>query len=252
MGRGGRDLFLDQLRFDENHPGPIGVQGRCSRFAADVKTRDGYKCVVTAALDMEYSKQKGRRDASILSIPIAPNDAAHIIPHSSNQLQQGQAALTEQQRRCWDLLNAFAPQTGNILSGRDIDRPCNGLTMRKELHAVFGDLTMWFEEVSLFVLAIPLFVLLIRPQIIEPPLGKPTYIICHSRRVGRPDCLGNGLRAVQFDQYLEGGLIEPPSPYLLRVHAALARVCEASAAGEKFRSENDHRMDEEAIRVSVG
>lgn len=151
MGHGGRDFFLGQVRFDENDPEPIGVQGRCSRFAADVKARDGYKCVVTGALDMEYSKQKGRRDASILIIPTAPNDAAHIIPHSHSQLQQGQATLIEQQRWCWDLLNAFAPQIGHILSGQDIDRPGNGVTLRKELHAVFGDLAMWFEEVSIFV-----------------------------------------------------------------------------------------------------
>src|SRR5437764_2436180 len=121
--------------------------------------RDGKRCVISERLDYNTAVdlvENSKVPIESVGIPICC-EAAHIIPHSSNQVGANgelviKAILPISAYPCLWLftLSMFAPDLGSRVNGPITDNPYNSILMTKDLHHRFGTLDIWFEatEVS--------------------------------------------------------------------------------------------------------
>jgi hypothetical protein len=102
----------------------------------------------------------------------------------------------------------FDHGVGHLIEGVNIDRPLNALTLTMNMHDLFGSFRIYFEPV---------------------PQAEP-----HTYRVEsflEPIFTG-GLLPVTRTLFLTNDrTIDPPSPRLLAIHRAIARILHLSAAG---------------------
>jgi hypothetical protein len=102
----------------------------------------------------------------------------------------------------------FNPGAIHLINGVDIDRPMNALTLTHDLHKLFGNFDIAFE-----------------PAGSQPHTYKINYV--EADRMGRVERL-----PVTLTLYLTPDRsIDPPSPQLLKIHAAIGRILHLSAAG---------------------
>ena len=95
----------------------------------------------------------------------------------------------------------------HLIEGTDIDRPRNALTLTNDIHGDFGDFQISFEAMD-------------EPNSYRIESTLPHFI----HEVPFP---------IHRKLYLtETRTIDPPSPRLLAVHRAIARILHLSAAGE--------------------
>jgi hypothetical protein len=96
----------------------------------------------------------------------------------------------------------------HLIEGSDIDRPRNALTLTHDLHQLFGNFEIFFE---------------------------PTTQSPHTYRIDSTDSgiTRDPIFPLHRTLYLTTTrTIDPPSPRLLAVHCAIARILHLSAAGE--------------------
>ena len=99
----------------------------------------------------------------------------------------------------------FDTDVVHMIEGPDIDRPRNAMTLTHNLHQDFGDFQIYFE-----------------------PAGPAnTYRI----QTFLPAAMHPFLPITRQLLLTEDRTIEPPSPRLLAVHAAIANILHLSAAG---------------------
>ncbi|KAE8334490.1 hypothetical protein BDV24DRAFT_145785 [Aspergillus arachidicola] len=150
-------------------------------------------------------------------------EVAHIIPHSLMSLTSidEDPKLAEHKQMAHKILNMFNPTAIPLISGTDIDRPMNALTLTKDLHTLFGRFQIAFEYI-----------------------GSHTYKIDYVKR----DRL---LRLVKLPVtrtlYLTPDRnIDPPSVDLLKIHHAIAKILHLSAAGgfiDEFLKDMEEEME---------
>lgn len=104
------------------------------------------------------------------------------------------------------ILKIFDPLAVDLINSSNIDRPANALTLTDEFRALFTNFDMGFEQVQD---SAPLHAYKIEPYWSYPGLNLPI-----TRTLALPP----------------DGSIEPPSPILLRVHAAIGRITHSSGA----------------------
>ncbi|KAI9651905.1 MAG: hypothetical protein M1829_002110 [Trizodia sp. TS-e1964] len=215
---GGKTPVLSPIFSPEPSIARVGTGKRPSSLQEQVAMRDRHRCAISGAFSSaewearsEVDGLNAADDDGVLftnfnHLDLAPMETAHIIPHSigarvgkSNQLNPGQL----------NALNALHMFDSNLcaeIEGIAIDRPTNTLLLRGELHTLFGQFKVYFDQ-----------------QDEEPN----TYIV----RVTRPNMPIAGLpRTVRF----ESEVIPLPSPRLLAVHKALARMMHLTGAGENI------------------
>jgi hypothetical protein len=96
----------------------------------------------------------------------------------------------------------------HLIEGSDIDRPRNALTLTHDLHQLFGNFEIFFE-----------------------PTAQPL----HTYRIDSTESgiMRNPMFPLSRTLYLTSTrTIDPPSPRLLAVHRAIARILHLSAAGD--------------------
>lgn len=119
----------------------------------------------------------------------------------------------------------FNPGVIHAISGTDIDRPMNALTLSHELHRSFGRFNIAFEPVQG------------HPHSYKIDLTNPNSIFRHHE-----------LPVTRTLYLTPDRNIEPPSPQLLALHRAIGRILHLSAAGEYI----DHlRRDMEDMQGGV-
>ncbi|OJZ85655.1 hypothetical protein ASPFODRAFT_207522 [Aspergillus luchuensis CBS 106.47] len=197
----------------------VGTPQRISTLRQDCLLRDRHRCVVTPKFDIQEAEDRLAKDGtdfkdddggSLLpeSNAMAFLEVAHIIPHSLMSLTSinGEPKLPEHKQMAHKILNMFNPTATALISGTDIDRPMNALTLTQDLHTLFGRFEISYECV-----------------------GPHTYKIDYVKR----DRL---LRIVKLPVtrtlYLTPDRnIDPPSVDLLNIHHAIAKILHLSAAG---------------------
>ncbi|KAA8892817.1 hypothetical protein FN846DRAFT_981731 [Sphaerosporella brunnea] len=193
---------------------PVGsVHGRLALFRDSLIDREGGRCAITGHIDTNIL------DTMLLADPTLDEDSmgdsshcegAHIIPHGRNEAGGG-GALSESKKYFWTLLGMFAPQLGMLVLAENIDKPYNGLFLTHDRHKDFGALKIWLEETQ----------------------TADTYILRKARRHNLPRELKEKKldKPITFKNHAEKD-IDLPNEYLLKIHASLARILEASGAAE--------------------
>ncbi|BCS01847.1 HNH endonuclease signature motif containing protein [Aspergillus luchuensis] len=197
----------------------VGTPQRIPTLRRGCLLRDRHRCVVTRKFDIQEAEDRLAKDGtdfkdddrgSLLpeSDAMAFLEVAHIIPHSLMSLTSidGEPKLPEHKQMAHKILNMFNPTATALISGTDIDRPMNALTLTQDLHTLFGRFEILFECV-----------------------GPHTYKIDYVKR----DRL---LRIVKLPVtrtlYLTPDRnIDPPSVDLLNIQHAIAKTLHLSAAG---------------------
>ncbi|RAK95703.1 HNH endonuclease signature motif containing protein [Aspergillus ibericus CBS 121593] len=103
----------------------------------------------------------------------------------------------------------FNPTVLHLISGTDIDRPMNALTLTHDLHRLFGNFEVAFEPVQN-----------------QAHTYKIDYV--KTKRIWR----SYKLPIIRKLYITPDRNIEPPSPELLEIHRAIGRILHLSAAGE--------------------
>ncbi|KAG0158382.1 hypothetical protein PDIDSM_5896 [Penicillium digitatum] len=200
----------------------IGTPQRVSNLRKCCLTRDRHRCVVTRKFDVREAEARYRIDGSNVRDDDGNSlleetgnttflEVAHIIPHSlmSHSDISGESKLTERKQIAHKILKMFNPGAVYLISGIDIDRPMNALTLTQELHQLFGNFEIAFESV---------------PD--QPHTYKIDYI--NTNRMFRPD----NLPVTRPLFITPDRSVEPPSPQLLELHRVIGRILHLSAAGE--------------------
>ncbi len=106
------------------------------------------------------------------------------------------------------LLEMFAPECARYFQPGSLDHPRNGITMRADIHSLFGKLRLYLEPVE---------------GVDHTYIAKVT-----SRFDAR--MLPPSTEPVSFADCPDD--VEPPSPWLLAIHRSLTLVAHASGAAE--------------------
>jgi hypothetical protein len=207
--------------------------------------RDGYRCVVTGAYDATYT-DLGPED------PMVFTELAHILPESNyfdtpdaskssgakmfSQISGGASMLTPLRRNTrpqfWPFLKSFGYHVVKI-SGFKVHSLYNVMTMEKNTHDWFDRLYLWFEPmVGVTIINYSCPNATPRPRKVENRYRVKTTRAGFQRSV--PD-------EVTFTSS-DPSIFPYPSPQLLGLHAACAKVAHLSGAGEyidKFDSDAD-------------
>ncbi|KAH8430179.1 HNH endonuclease signature motif containing protein [Aspergillus melleus] len=200
----------------------IGTPQRISNLRKTCLARDRHRCVVTRKFDVREAERRYKSDGENVQDddgnPLLPEaedatnlEVAHIIPHSlmSHSDSAGESKLTERKQIAHKILKMFNPGAVYLISGTDIDREMNALTLTHDLHQLFGNFEIAFEPVQ----------------------GQQyTYKIDYVNT-------NRGFRAqklpVTRTLYITTDRsIDPPSSQLLELHRAIGRILHLSAAGE--------------------
>ncbi|PGH07676.1 hypothetical protein GX51_01685 [Blastomyces parvus] len=185
--------------------------------------RDGHRCLATGAIDINAEIPEADTEY------VVPTDLCHIIPFS---LRRWEKSEDYQITQIWATLKKLFPQIQ--LRPEDVNDPTNLITLASPLHAAFYSFTLAFEptvgrpsHVSQLADDTNCFVHQGEPnqyQILL--LGKRRNLLIQflfRAPQGGPD----GSRLVTFERH-GGATIELPSPALLRMHSALAKILHAS------------------------
>ncbi|RLL93285.1 hypothetical protein CFD26_100688 [Aspergillus turcosus] len=136
----------------------------------------------------------------------------HIIPHSLLSLtdEEGGRKLAESKQIAYMILKMFNPTAAELINGADIDRPVNALSMTIELHRLFGNFKIAFEQIG--------------------PPGSHMYKVDYVKP-------GHRVRVEKLPVTVSLPLppernIDPTSPELLAIHRAIGRILHLSAVGE--------------------
>lgn len=124
-----------------------GVRTRLLNLRALVLARDNYACVVCGLPDIGVVESRKRRRRQTQVPKATPTEAAHIIPHSLNALDN-RLTLSEQKHTVWRVMNMFDPGVAQTLEGELIDSPANSILLAADLHRRFGRLAAYFEEID--------------------------------------------------------------------------------------------------------
>ncbi|KAE8384687.1 hypothetical protein BDV23DRAFT_188963 [Aspergillus alliaceus] len=103
----------------------------------------------------------------------------------------------------------FNPRTVRLISGTDIDRLMNALTLTHDLHRLFGNFEIAFEPIDS-----------------QPQTYKIKYV--NAGRIFR----GHWLPVTRTLYITPGRSIEPPSIQLSELHHAIGQILHSSAAGK--------------------
>ncbi|KAK6371741.1 hypothetical protein LTS17_008564 [Exophiala oligosperma] len=139
-------------------------------------------------------------------------EVAHIMPHSLMTLSSGKTELDESKRLALAILNMFDDGVVHLIEGVNIDRPRNAITLTHDFHDLFGRFEAYFEATG---------------------NEQHTYRIDSTDTgIGR-----HPLFPVTRTLFLtDTRTIDPPSPRLLAIHAAIAKILHMSAAGSYIDS----------------
>ncbi|KAI5988537.1 hypothetical protein EDD15DRAFT_2579972 [Pisolithus albus] len=156
--------------------------------------RDGFKCVVTKAIDLTMIKSSlALQQASRNGAPVAITECAHIFPESINSGVTHGSKKEDYAATVWGVLERFGH--GNLrqhLNGADIHRLDNVMTLEKDVYHDFYRLKIYFtatevpnrykfEAVREFFLAgRPGYVTLSTPDAEQYPLPNPIYLAIHA------------------------------------------------------------------------
>ncbi|KKK23942.1 hypothetical protein P175DRAFT_0438077 [Aspergillus ochraceoroseus IBT 24754] len=200
----------------------IGTPQRVSNLRHLCLKRDRHRCVITRKFDAlegetrynTYGDEVTDNDGNSLlpeSDDMTYLEVAHIIPHSLMSFSdlEGEPKLTERKHIAHKILKMFNPTALHLISGTDIDRPMNALTLTHDLHRLFGNFEVAFEPAQ---------------------NQAHTYRIDYmkTKRIWRAYKL-----PVTRKLYVTPDRnIEPPSPQLLEIHRAIGHILHLSAAGE--------------------
>ncbi|EEH10600.1 conserved hypothetical protein [Histoplasma capsulatum G186AR] len=163
--------------------------------------RDNYRCMATGIIDSDAGTQENPG-------PKAPTNLCHIIPFS---LGKWNKSTEHQIAQVWATLGKLFPAIG--LGPGEVNDPKNLMTLWDSAHSAFAAFSLAFEptgepnQYRMLMLGERHTVLLLH---LPAPQGGP-----------------NGPRLVTFDRH-GGTTIDLPSPALLQMHAALAKVLHAS------------------------
>ena len=116
----------------------------------------------------------------------------------------------------------FDTNVVHLIEGLDIDRPRNALTLTHNLHQDFGDFQIYFE-----------------PEVQANTYRTNSYL---------PAAIHNFLPVTRELFLTEDRTTEPPSPRLLAIHRAIARILHLSAAG-RFIDRILNDLDQQAVRT---
>ncbi|KAF5859457.1 hypothetical protein ETB97_002859 [Aspergillus alliaceus] len=209
---------LSRLQLSEG--GGIGTPQRLKSLRDDCLERDRHRCVVTRKFSVNEAQERFEKDGDNLKdddgeslLPerneMAYLEVAHIFPHSLMSLSSnsGEQKLSESKEMAHKILNMFNPTIIPLISGTDIDRPMNALTLTKDAHTLFGNFEIAFEHISDHQYKIDYanpnqFV-----RIIQLPVTRTLYLTPDQK-------------------------IDHPSVDFLKVHHAIARILYLSGAGE--------------------
>ncbi|KAK5442662.1 hypothetical protein LTS15_010980 [Exophiala xenobiotica] len=198
---------------------------RLANLRRDCLIRDRYRCVISRSFDRNEATrridQDGTQEAKDdegISLrdkgnTFATLEVAHIIPHSLMTISPGEQELNESKKMALTILNMFDDGVIHLIDGNDIDRTRNAITLTMEFHQLFGRFEVYFE-----------------------PQGNQahTYRIDSVREdFTRPSILPVEDRTLFLT---ESRTIDPPSPRLLAIHAAIAHILYLSAAGRHIDS----------------
>jgi hypothetical protein len=218
----------------------IGTPQRVSNLRRACLERDRHRCVISRRFDAQEGQKRYKQDGLNLKdddgkslLPERDNmaflEVAHIIPHSLMSLTSeadewrlvsahvmGDLNLipaddiqADSKQMAYKILRMFNPGAIHLINGVDIDRPMNALTLTHDLHKLFGNFDIAFE-----------------PAGSQPHTYKINYV--ETDRMGRVEKL-----PVTLTLYITPDRsIEPPSPQLLKIHAAIGRILHLSAAGD--------------------
>ncbi|EDN07669.1 predicted protein [Histoplasma mississippiense (nom. inval.)] len=162
--------------------------------------RDNYRCMATGIIDSDAGTQENPG-------PKAPTNLCHIIPFS---LGKWNKSTEHQIAQVWATLKKLFPAIG--LEPGEVNDPKNLMTLWDSAHSAFAAFSLAFEPTSepnqyrMLILGEWHTVLLLH---LPAPQGGP-----------------NGPRLVTFERH-GGTAIDLPSPALLQMHAALAKVLHA-------------------------
>ncbi|EPE05605.1 hypothetical protein F503_02344 [Ophiostoma piceae UAMH 11346] len=193
-----------------------GSRARVSTLRRDCLIRDKHRCMVTRKFDKqearrrhtEYGQSAVDDDGQVFNwtdgTAFQTLEVAHILPHSLMNLE-GSPQITAARKNALDILSMFDMDVHRLITGTDIDRPTNALTLTRECHEEFGSFRMYFEAAG----------------------PSRTYRIA-SYDLPAFSAVPQPLTRTLF----QSPTIDSPHPRLLAVHAAIATVLHMSAAGK--------------------
>ncbi|KAI9651950.1 MAG: hypothetical protein M1829_001998 [Trizodia sp. TS-e1964] len=220
--KGGKTPVLSPIFSPEPNIARVGTGKRPPILQDQVAVRDRHRCVISGAFSftewearvlangLNAADDDGVLFTSFNPLINEPVDTAHIIPHSIGARVGNSEHLNSIQINALNTLHMFDSNLVAEIEGIAIDRPTNALLLTKNWHDIFGQFKVYFDQIE------------------EEP---NTYTV----RVTNPNLPIFSLpRTVRF----ESESIPLPSPRLLAVHKALARMMHLTCAGDII----DHRF----------
>ncbi|EQL29810.1 hypothetical protein BDFG_07621 [Blastomyces dermatitidis ATCC 26199] len=192
-----------------------GTPDRISVLRGSCLIRDRHRCVISRKFDQREAivrlTQHGHAAQDDEGNPLQGQlsmilEVAHILPHSLTQAN-ADSQLDDSKKAALMILNMFDCDVSHLIDGVNIDRPFNAMSLTRDLHTHFGNFTVFFEAV---------------------PDQEHTYRIDTFLPPGiLPD-----IPVTRILYLINDRSIEPPSPRLLALHHAIARILHLSGAGE--------------------
>ncbi|KAJ7222987.1 hypothetical protein B0H12DRAFT_1150813 [Mycena haematopus] len=223
------------LRVFSQHPSRPSMELVRERFIEDIKTpstkpdarkyallRDGYRCVLTGAYDLEscdnYTELGARADSE--GAIQTTLQCAHIFSESAQEGDKDPS--TDYAASALAILKMFGlTDSAESLVGGNVNKPFNTFIMAGHLHYLFDHLKFWLEEV---------------------PGMANTYDVCARDPKFFNRVMGAPRRRVTFtvDPDVEAACKAKnkpvpalPSPSLLSIRAACSRVAHMAGAAEQ-------------------
>ncbi|EDN05015.1 predicted protein [Histoplasma mississippiense (nom. inval.)] len=150
---------------------------------------------------------------------------AHITPHSLTSISPENSQLSESKQAAHHILKIFDPDVIYLIEGQNIDSPKNALTLTQKYHRLFGEFEIYFE----------------------PTENKHEYKL---NTTEERSFLRDPLFPVVRQLYLSPEhTIDPPSPHLLAVHSAVARILKLSGAAGEYIENILREMEDPCVEA---
>ncbi|KAK9476669.1 hypothetical protein V1514DRAFT_321901 [Lipomyces japonicus] len=199
----------------------MAISRRTSALRESCLIRDHHRCVVSRIFDIDVVRKHKHKDRIIddNGNEVSRNDQidyleiAHIIPFSClslTNIRRSKPELPELTRAAFQILKMFNPVAVQELKGSNIDRPINALTLNLAIQKYFNNFQIAFTRV----------------QGVER-----TYTIDYVRPRNFHVFRTRLPVTVTLDLAPDND-IELPSPQLLDIHRAIARILYLSKVGE--------------------
>ncbi|KAI9651405.1 MAG: hypothetical protein M1829_003206 [Trizodia sp. TS-e1964] len=194
----------------------IGVRNRPPSLKDHVSLRERHRCAISGAFsDDEYKARRkadgvdAKDDDDILFTSFEdfdrmPVEAAHIIPHSIGARSGKNEMLNDSQLAALHLLDMFDSTATALIDGAGIDTPKNAILLSKNWHYFFGTFQVYFDKAD---------------------NQANSYTVC----VANPN---ESIRSLPRTVTFQSESIELPSPHLLALHKAVAKIMYLTGAGE--------------------